>query len=443
MNQFQSIGEVLSALRRRIWVILLVTAIGCCISLYVALNSVKVYEATAVVQIEDASVPDQLAGAMATGSDSARRVRLIEQRLMSRDNLVKIMEKHDLFRENPAWTINERVFQMRQAARIEEIVSPTPTFTAAGNVPSGLRIMVQLSDPQKAADLANELMASVIAQSRNRSVSRVEGTLEFFETEERRVGEQISALEADIAEFKRQNADQLPAGVSDLRAQLSDLRDAELEIDREIVSLRADAQRLREDVLARQVALLSEQKALLGERILRIEDQIEGAPEVERALSALERQQTQLQEQYTVITRRKAEAQMGQILEDRQQTDRFEILETALVPEAPISRSRKRTAIMGGVASVMAGIAVAFVIELMNPALRSAAQVERALGLQPVVSIPAIKRKRRIGGRGLGIGVALIAGLAAGLWGVLQLAGEKSALGDLLARWLPRSGEAN
>ncbi|MDU8910813.1 GumC family protein [Aestuariicoccus sp. MJ-SS9] len=414
MNQFQSIDEALAALRRRFWVIVVVTVLGCAGSLYFALNQAKIYEATAVVQIEDARVPDSLAGATAQVSNAARRVRLIEQRLMARDNLMRIMEKHGLFSQDPAITMNEQIFRMRQAARIQEIVNPTQSFQPDAT-PSGLLITVRLGDPQKAADLANELMASVIEQSRARSASRARDTLTFFEQEAARVETDIVTLEAEIAAFKRDNADALPAGITALRGELTNLRETDLELDQQIVSLEGDSSRARQEVLERRIGLLQEQKALIARRIAAIEASIRAAPEVERDLNALERQLDQLQEQYGVITRRKAEAEMGQMLEDRQQMDRFEVLETALVPENPVSRSRKQIALLGGVASVMAGLFLAAVLELMNPTIRSAAQMERMLGIQPVVAIPPIRTARDRRKRGLKW-LAGLAALAALIW---------------------------
>ncbi|KUF10172.1 GumC family protein [Pseudoponticoccus marisrubri] len=438
MNQFQSFAEILSALKRRAWVILIVTLLGCVASLYYALNQSKLYEATAVVQIEDARVPDQLAGATAQRTDAARRVRLIEQRLMSRDNLVRIMEQHALFTEDPSMTMNERIFSMREAARIEEIVNQSQAFAPGGNVPSGLLITVRLGDAEKAADVANELMYSVIEQSRDRSVGRARDTLEFFAEEEARVGAEIERMDDEIAEFKRENADQLPSGLTDLRAQLASLRDADLELDRQIVTIETSSSRQREEVTERQIALLTEQKLLLAERSARIRELIAGAPDVERELNRLEREMTQLQDQYSVITRRKAEAEMGQMLEDRQQTGRFEVLETALVPEFPVSRSRKKTAIMGGVASLVAGIAAGFVLELMNPAIRSAAQMERALGVQPVVAIPTVRSGRDQRRRGLKV-LAWIGALGAALLAALRYGAERLPwIADLLDRVTPR-----
>lgn len=439
MNQFQSIGEVLSALRRRLWVILLITGLGCVFALNYALDQTKIYEATAVVQIEDAQVPDQLAGATAQRQDAARRVRLIEQRLMSRDNLIRVMDKHQLFNDNPMMTMNERVFRMREAAKIDEIVNAAQAFAPGGNAPSGLLITVRLADAEKAADVANELMFSVIEQSRSRSSGKARDTLQFFAEEEARVRGEIELLEGEIADFKRANSEQLPAGIVDLRSQLTSLRDEDLAIDREIVTLETNASRTRAEVTAEQVNLLREQKLLLSERAAQLQETIAGAPDVERALNGLERQMTLLQEQYNVITRRKAEAEMGQQLEDRQQTDRFEVLETALVPEFPVSRSRKKTAIMGGVASVIAGIAAAFILELMNPAIRSAAQMERALGIQPVVAVPVVRTRRDKTKRGLSAFVA-IAALFGIVGGALAWAAKSiPAVSELIGRLLPRS----
>lgn len=437
MNQFQSIGEVLSALKRRALLILLVTVLGSAASVWLALNQIKVYEATAVVQIEEGQMPDSLAGASAQNQDGSRRVRLIEQRLMSRDNLLALMEEHGLFDGDTGMSVGQRLFRMREAVSIQEIRTNSNSFAAQQEMPSGLRISVVLPDPQKAADVANEMMYQVINQSRDRSLSSARDTLAFFESEEARVETEIEAMEAKIATFKRENAEALPSGTGALRSQLTTLEDSQLALARDIVEMEGNSTRQREEVLARQLGLMREQQRLIEQRISDINETLLQAPEVERELSALERDLERLKDQYSVITRRKADAEMGQMLEDRQQMDRFEALETALVPEVPASGSRKKVAIMGGVASLLAGVALAFIVELANPAIRSAMQMERALGVQPVVAIPTIRTRRDRRRRGLGIAAALAA-LIAALWGAFALFGDRIPWQTLLGKWMPR-----
>jgi hypothetical protein len=88
---------------------------------------------------------------------------------------------------------------------------------------------------------------------------------------------------------------------------------------------------------------------------------------------------------------------MASVLEARQQQERFEILETAIPPVTPVSASRKKLALAGGVASLLAGIALALVLEILTPALRTAAQLRDELDITPVVTIPEVRlpRERR------------------------------------------------
>jgi uncharacterized membrane protein len=122
---------------------------------------------------------------------------------------------------------------------------------------------------------------------------------------------------------------------------------------------------------------------------------------------------------------------MGRVLEDRQQVDRFEELERAVVPEDPITRSRKKVAIMGGVVSVAFAIGVAFALDMLNPAIRTAAQMERALGLRPVVEIPTIHNARDSRLKLLTRIIGFIA-VAAGLAFVVRTFQDKFGTGQLL-----------
>ena len=434
MNQFQSVDEVMAALRRRAYLIVPIFLLGCVLSLYFAANMIKMYEATAVVQIEEARIPEAMSGAAAEGEDATLRLRLIEQRLMARDNVIAIMDDLEIYTDDPELSLNERVARMRESVRIVEIRDDSPSWQRGAA--TGLYITAQDDDPVKAAALANELARSLVEQSATRAETRVRDTFDFFNSESERVEADITAIENRIATFKRENARYLPEGLALLRSEAGSLREADLRLDQEIVTLQSNSERQREEVLDRQIALLQEQKALIAARLTRIEEQIREAPEVERTLGAMERELSRLQEQYTVITRRTAEAEMGQMLEDRAQSDRFEILETALVPEFSISRSRKRTAMMGAFASLLLGIGAAFLAEMRNPAIRTPAQMERALGLQPVVSIPPIKTRRDIRGRRIKWGAALLA-VALAIFGVMRFFGEKIwQLG--LDRILPR-----
>ena len=400
MNQFQSLEEILGVIRRRFWIMALIVLVGCGISLYVALNQDKVYEATSVIQIEAPEVTDSLAGAAVRSNDTLQRVKLVEQRIMSRDNLIKVIEKYDLFNEDGEdSSVNERVNDMRGAINMDPILTTAQAWIPGG-VPSALVINVQLGDPEKARDVANDLMYGVIEESRARSIEQAQGALELFNAEETRVSTEIEALEAQIAEFKRTNAQYLSEGLTVLREELGNLNESSLSIDQQIATLRG-SQRTRGEVAEQSIQLLQDQQQIIQSRIAEINNIIATAPAFERDLNALERELKRKQDQFTVVTTRKAEAEIGQLLEESEKGSRFEVLETALLPESPVNRSRRQIAMMGGVASVLAAMFAAVLLELLNPALRTPAQMERALGMTPVVSVPRVtvkseRRRRRL-----------------------------------------------
>ncbi len=415
MNQVGSVAEVLSLLRRRWWIVALVVCIGCVASVRFALNQPKIYEATSVIQLESPQIAEPTSTTQRT--DAAHQLRLIEQRLMARDNLIRIIEKFDLFANIPDLSIGDKVFNLRTSASLTPILNAAQAFQPT-QTPSGLIITVKLDDAQLTADVANEFLAQVVEFGKTRGEVRAREALSFFEAEDARINDEILALEAQVAAFKQANAESLPEGIVQQRDRLATLRETELDIDRQLVELQSNRSRLREAELNRQVTLLEDQRQLVRGRINQIETAIAAAPTVERELNALTRQQTQLAEQYSAITRRKADAEMAQALADQQRSERFEVLETALVPEHPVSRSRKQTAIMGGVASLLAGLGLAFLIETLNPVIRTSAQLEKQLDVQPVISIPIIKSQSHrqmnwswmLGALAIGLGIAATLG---------------------------------
>ncbi|WP_297774663.1 Wzz/FepE/Etk N-terminal domain-containing protein [uncultured Roseovarius sp.] len=398
MGSIQSLPDFLRVIRRRLWLILLVAFTGSVLSVIIALNQPKIYEATAVIQIESPQVGRDVTG-QTVASDANHRLQLIEQRLMARDNLIKVIDRHDLFANAPNMPIAEKIHSLRISARIEPIAVGLPGMGPATR-PSGLSVTVNLSDPVKAAEVANDFVETVIAQNRERRLDLARETLDFYSAEEERVSGQIATLESEIADFKRANADSLPSSISPLRDELRTLNETLLTLDQEIIALETEASRQREEVFARQIGQLNDQRALVAGRIDRIESALAAAPRVERELGALTRDLTQLQDQLSTITRNRVEAEMASVLESRQQQERFEILETAIPPDFPVSASRKKMAIAGGIASLMAGLGLALILEFMNPALRSAAQLEKELDITPVVTIPVVRlrheRRRKI-----------------------------------------------
>ncbi len=389
MDRFLAIDEMLSMLRRRLVVFGLVAVLGSVLSLFYALSLPRLYETSAVIQIESSAVSDSLVTSQ-TSSRALQQLQRTEQRLMARDHLLEMIQEFDLFSDLPNATNTDKVYLLRLATNIEQVINPNLQWRTDVS-PTALTITVRLGDPEQVAQVANRFVASVLAQNKMRREERVRDTLQFFESEESRVGQEIAELDAEIAVFKRANASALPEAVAGKRVQLANLDESDLVLEQQWIELTSGPVEDRRASITQKITLIEQQRAAIAERRNAIAASIKSAPQIEKTYNNLSRQLGLLEEQYTIITRHRAEAEMGQMLEDSRQSENYEVLEMAQVPDKPIAPSRKKVLMMGVVASFGAAFVLIYLLENWNPVIRSAAQMERQLNMRPVVSIPNIE----------------------------------------------------
>ncbi len=399
MAQIDSVGQALRAIRRRMTLVMFLFLLGCGATFFVLFDRPHSYEAAAAVQIETPRIA--LGGGdgalMRSDVPIDNRISLIEQRLMSRDSLEKIIADNNLFHDLERLSDAMRVTLLREAVTISRILDSSSGWRPDMQS-TGLLISVRMDDAQLAADVANTFLEMVMSEGRTRATSRAEETLAFFAAEEERVTTQIAAVELQIAALKSEHAGALPESATMRADQLQQLRAAQLELEQQIITFEQGRDRLRFDEAARQAAIFDQQASLLQERIAEIRSLDSIAPEVERQLKQLERNRVRLQEEFTAITGRRAEAAMTQLLESRDQSVRFEVLEQAIAPEMPSGTSRDKLALAGFLVSLLGALGVALGLEWISPYIRTSAQMERSLGLRPVVVIPDLRvpRSRRL-----------------------------------------------
>ncbi len=416
MSQMFSPRNILRMLWRRAVVIALVLAIGLPLAVWFALRQDRLYEAIAVIQIEAPEIADTLTGTAATVATADTQLDLIQQKLMSRDHMIDVIDRLGLFPQDLS-TI-EKVGLLRGAVSIVKLIDPAAAFRPDVRA-SGLIITVRLGDPDQAAAVANDFLAGILAEAQGRAEGRAALTLAFFTAEEARVGAAILDAEARLADFKSANADSLPENITAQRDRIARLRDRGGILDSQLIDLGIAGERLRPEEVARQRALLDEEVQRIDAEIARIETALLAAPQIERELSALNRELTQLTDEYGVISAGRTEAAMAQTIESQDQAARFEVLETAVTPEFPISASRRKIAMAGAVGAGIVALGVAFLMEFSNPVIRNATQLEAQLGLRAVVTIPhlqsRVQRRRRKAGL-LALLLALLAGLIGVAW---------------------------
>ncbi|MEM7505783.1 MAG: Wzz/FepE/Etk N-terminal domain-containing protein [Pseudomonadota bacterium] len=479
MEQAQAIRDLWRVFRRRFAILAGVALLGAAISMFVAYLLPPVYESSAKILVESQQIPTELARSTVTAS-AAERLQLIEQRLMTRDNLFNMIEELGLFSARDDLTLSEKIGLVRDATKIKAIAVSGKRQRRNDTSISAFTISVSFNDPGDAARIANEFVTTVLDQNLRARTERASETLGFFEQEEDRLSGALATLESEITIYKRDNEAALPDSLEFRRSELSRLAQTDQELDRRILELEEErgtleatlemsggtaapdaalsaeereirrlealltqkralfsenhrevrtlkaqiaaleatlptttnedgtttAQSIQEmgmrrqiDLLGTQITLLKDQKAAIDERRTALELSIQQTPNIEMTINGLYRRHAEIQEQLSTIVRKRVEAETGERLEMNQQAERFEVIENPVVAEKPVSPNRRKILMLGSGVSMALAVALAFLIEIMNPAIRSAAQMERMLDLRPVATIPYIQtageRRRR------------------------------------------------
>ena len=400
MGHIQTLEDLIGFLIRRRMIIIAITVLGVAMAILVAKSRPKVYETSAVIQVLSPVVEE---GSVAPATSSAEQLQIIEQQLTTREALIALMERHGIFADLPGLTLDQKVGLLRGAVTFQQIASAAPqTYGTAPRV-SALIITTRLGDPEKAARVANDFAQSMLDMGSAGQSSRAETNYRFFQEDEVRLRGAIEALEDEITSYRNAHADALPgienARQDELVSVESDLRD----LDQSIVALTSEqaaiqglqtiraTDRRRLDDITAALAQFQAQRTALAERQGNIATAMSQTPEVERTLRSFERDLQQVQNQYTVVSRRLAEAETDLRIAAQQQDERFSLLERAITPEFAQGGGAKKLAVAGAIASLLAAIAIAFVIDLIRPVVRTEAQMIRELDLRPVITIPEVK----------------------------------------------------
>lgn len=515
-SQFD-LRRYLSVLRRR-WPYLVLPAIGIALaSIAFAYTAAPQYEASATILVESQQIPTDLASPTVT-SDAAERIRVIEQRLLARDNLLEIAGKYSLYQYlGPALSPTIIVDNVRRAIRIAQIDT---VANSSSNRVVGFTVKFQYRDATTAARVTNELVTSILSHNVESRLSRASETASFFANQKNKLEGELAKLEHEIAEYKRSNEADLPETLTVRREQLMQLRlqmgeidqkvreltaaaaggsstigddsgvkqlsftlqarELELDdfrlqrdelvplaekgfvpsnrmrdLDRQIAVAELDIQSIKSQIEDRgglvegneQIKLLQTQRAEVETEANALNESILRTPMVQVRLNSMERNYDTLQSEYKQAQAKLEDAQVGERLEQDRQSERFEVIEQATVPDEPTSPDRPKIVIAGMASGLAAGAGLVILRQLLDRSVYSAADIEKALQLRPIAVVPYVVTRREKRGTRLRLilGVALaIAAVALALYLVdtyylpLDLLAER--LWERMHGWLAARG---
>lgn len=405
MGPIQTLDDFIGLVKRRHLVIAVVTVLGVIFAVLYSIGRPQVYESTAVIQVQSPVVVDPTSGSLVP-SQSAQRLQSIEQQLTTRGNMLEVIARYNLFVGLPL-TDEEKVYALRQTLRFERVTSAAATRPGISAPVSAFLITARADTGRKAAQVANDFAERIHNAGTEVQTGQARESVEFFSRQQVDLTAAIERQELALVAFKSENAALLPGQrviqeqeivriggeIRDLDQSLIASRNVRNAILRRGTERALDRSRLED--LDEEIETLLAQRSDLVERRKEVQTVLSQGPEIDRQIAEAERRLAQLGGQLDVATRRLAESSTAMEVEQRQQGETFALLEPAVEPEHPVGRSRRQLAAVGAVASMIAGIGLAFMLDLIRPVIRSSAQMERELDLTPLAVIPTLSEIRQ------------------------------------------------
>lgn len=249
------------------------------------------YHSSAKILVESQQIPDALAQSTVT-SAAAERIQIIRQRLMTRSNLLEIVNEFDLFTDKREQLSPTKVVElMRKSATIAQI-------DLGGRHSNNQQVVAftvsfEYKDSKLAARVANKFVELILEQNIQSRTSRASKTYSFFERQVDNLEKQLALKEAAIVKFKSDNEAALPDSLAYRRALLTDLQSRIQTIEQKVQTLTEQHTLLKrgEEVvvtnpIAEQLAVLRVQVQQLRESY---SDRHPSVKRVQNRIAALEK----------------------------------------------------------------------------------------------------------------------------------------------------------
>lgn len=485
--------------RRLHWFLVVAVAISA-VAVTVALTLPPAYESEVRLIVESEQIPGELARSTVS-TPAMEQLQIIEQRLMTRENLLQIARDIPVVRGQRGMTADEIVRAMRAQTRIRR--------SSGSNQATVMTIAFEAPTANSAAAVLNAYLTLILQQAAEFRTERAVTTMEFFKQQVDRLNEDLDAKSAQILDFKNSNPESLPETLGFRMSEQSRLQERLARLESDIDNLRNQrAQLIRLDEATKQIGAdpnksslalsprqlrlsqlhqeLSEArtvysedspkvrqiKALIGQleedekaafsgegtdseqlpatreslmlgiqlsdidaRIgsleaqrTEVEKQIETLRETIAktpanviALEALERDYMNIQEQYNQAVANLSQANTGERIEFMSRGQRITVIEPPSAPTEPTKPNRKKLALAGIGAGVLSGLALVYLLELLNRTPRRPEDIVARFEVMPIATIPYVRtRQQLIFERGVKLIVILVIlfGIPAAIWAV-------------------------
>lgn len=231
----KSLAEYLEVVNRRKGLIALSFLVVGFLGFVLAMKLPPVYRSSATILIEDQQIPQSMVPTTITDF-ADKRIELIRQRVMTRDRILSIIQKHHVYMDKRDKLVpSELVKRFMEDAEIQ-MISADILDPQRGGSKATIAFTLAFNDrnPLLAQAVANELVSLFLDENTKTRAQRAAKTTEFLGAEANKLNTEIAAFENQLAEYKERNAKSLPDMLQSNLSALDRVREALRQADGDI-----------------------------------------------------------------------------------------------------------------------------------------------------------------------------------------------------------------
>ena len=257
-----SLADYIAMVKRHVLLIAATFISVSAVAIAVAVLWPPVYQSTGTIMVEAQQIPTDLVQATVT-SFADERIQVIRQRVMTRENLMRIIEKFKLFDDRSiTFTPSEQVDKMRDLIDVQLVNANVQGQRGSATI--AFKVSFEDRRPDIAQRVANELVTLFLNENVKVRTERATQTTEFLTQEANKFKSDLDKLESQIATYKQENGAALPQNtalaMNAIQRLESDLRNSQ----RDYNSAEEEARSLDVELASAKVAVASAAAAAGG-----------------------------------------------------------------------------------------------------------------------------------------------------------------------------------
>jgi uncharacterized protein involved in exopolysaccharide biosynthesis len=378
-GQSVDFSHYIGIFKRRFFYFLLPFGLITILGLFLAALQKPNYLSEGTILVESQVIAPDLVRPIVTATAS-ERIQLIQQRVMTRDNLLSIADKFGLFRGRS---------EILELMRKSTLVKPVDVEGARqGASAIAFTVGFEYENPELAVRVASEFINLIVNEDARTQTGRATEAVKILTGETKDIENKLDSAQMQIFEIARRPREAVPEIPEEEKSQLTALAALKAELIQK-TSVYSDAHpavtALKKRIAAMEKTLTQSERASAKGPSTQTDD-----------IDALKRQREALEKRLAEANNKLATARLSEKLDRDQQSERLQVIESPRLPQKPLKSNRlKLVGIVFGLGAML-GIGTVIAAELIDGSIRNPNQLSGVVASSLIVSIPYIETRADI-----------------------------------------------